>query len=37
VKLKKHDPVSLYAQAQKSWNNNKFLKSHANAKEGRKL
>lgn len=36
-KLKKHDPVSLYNQARQSWNNNKFLKSRADAKEGRKL
>lgn len=36
-KIKKHDPVSLFAQAKQSWNNNKFLKSRADAKEGRKL
>lgn len=36
-RLKKHDPVSLYAQTRESWNTNKFLKSRADAKEGRKL
>lgn len=36
-RLKKHDPVSLYAQTKQSWNSNKFLKSRADAKESRKL
>lgn len=36
-RLKKHDPVSLYAQTRQSWNSNKFLKNHADAKQGRKL
>lgn len=36
-KVKRHDPVSLYAQTKQSWNRNKFLKSRADAKEGRKL
>lgn len=36
-RIKKHDPVSLYAQTKQQWNNNKFLKSRADAKEGRKL
>ena len=35
-RLKKHDPVSLYAQTKKSWNSNKLLKSRAEANEGPK-
>lgn len=34
---RKNDPVSLFQQTQNAWKSNKFLKSGANNKEGRKL